>query len=228
MRTALANLRTSLQRIRDITLDIDANALRALQNRSTLEMHETIQCATTVIVSGFFESFLKDVAEAFISVVTAKGIPFLKLPPKIQKTHFEDGGAMVARKARNRGETAWIMCTTHDLARRLGSVVTSVTYEIVWEAFADTKANPGPENIRCFMQRFGIAKVWPKLASKAKVSESLLITNLESYIRVRNECAHSGSALNIPTPNDVRDYCDQIDRLANAIVEVLEDHCASF
>jgi hypothetical protein len=57
MQKALLNLKTSVQRVRDIASDIDNNASAALANLAILARHQTTQCAVTVILSGFLESF---------------------------------------------------------------------------------------------------------------------------------------------------------------------------
>ena len=219
MRNALAGLRASADRIRKITFDIDANIALALQDRDVLQRHQTTQCALTVILSGYLESFLKEVAEAFVSEINTLKIPFSALPDRMQRAHFEVGGQILTNRMRNRLE--WVSSSPNEIARRLGSV-SSFPYELVWEAFADTKQNPGPDTIEDYLFRFGLKKPWFSVTSKVVVrksswSKNTITTRLRSFIQVRNECAHSGQASIIPTPNDVREYCELIEEIGPAI-----------
>ena len=149
MRTTLAKFRSSLDRIRDIADDIDASAFPALADPAIRARHETIQCAVTVALSGFFESFLRQVAEKFIDQLNGVNKPFALLPQRLRHTHFEQGGAVLSRRTQDdrANRTSRISATSDDIARRLASVVVGTPYQIVWEGFADTQANPGPEAV---------------------------------------------------------------------------------
>jgi hypothetical protein len=213
-------------RVEDITLDIDANLSAALAKRSVLGRHETIQCACAAILSGFFETFLRDIAEAFIAEVEKLRIPYTALPVQIQNTHYEKGGIVLTAKQKNKGKYAWVTAGPDDIARRLGSF-TSVPYELVWEAFADTQANPGVDVVRDMLSSFGILRPFAKVAAQTTFSEATLKLNLESFLAVRNECAHTGTATTIPTPGDLRDHCAFFKVFSQGIVEVLVKHLAS-
>jgi len=228
MRTALASFINSLNRVRDIAQDIDANAGQALASIPVLMRHETIQCASTVILSGYFESFIKAAAEAFIRDLCQKGRPFSQLPEDIRHSHFIEGGRILAESAnaKRKNRVSWILADGPDISRRLHSVSASSPYELVWEAFADTGANPGPDIVKDFLGRFGISKVWPNLAAKMGVSENLAIAQLKSFIAVRNECAHTGAARHTPTPSELREYCDLLEKTGTGMIALLEDYLA--
>ena len=138
MRTPLANFHASLDRIEHITLDLDANLAAALASRAVLERHETIQCAGTAILSGFFETFLRDVAESFIAEVEKLRIPFTSLPNPLQNTHYEKGGMVLTGKQKKKGKYSWVTAGPSDIARRLSSVA-GVPYELVWEDLLPTR-----------------------------------------------------------------------------------------
>jgi hypothetical protein len=226
LRAALADFQASLAKIEDITLDIDANASAALANHSLHDRHETIQCACTAILSGFFETFLKEVAESFIDSVSAINIPFNALPEAIRKAHYANGGAVLQGKQNNKGKYLWVSASPDDIARRLASV-SQVPYELLWEAFADTQANPSPDVVKDLLRFCGLTNAWSKVAAKARMTENTMATQLTSFLAVRNECAHRGKSSSIPTPNDIRTYCIYLTRLALGIVEALEDHLIS-
>jgi hypothetical protein len=104
MQKALANLKTSLGRVRDIAVDIDANAQAALANPAIQARHETTLCAASVILSGFLESFLVEVAEDVVSDICNRALPFDNLPAKIRVTHYWEGAAHLREIARQRGQ----------------------------------------------------------------------------------------------------------------------------
>jgi hypothetical protein len=190
MQQALANLQSSLNRVRDITADIDANAQAALADSAIQARHETTLCASTVILSGFLESFLKEIAEDVISEICGCAVPFSSLPDKVRVTHFWDGAKCVSEMARQeRSGNPLVLARAADAARRLASVGGSqLPYEMVWEAFAETQANPGPSQISDFLKRFAIDKPLPTLAATMNVGENTLIIGLRSFMEVRNEC----------------------------------------
>ena len=98
MRKALRDFQVALVRVRGITSDIDANLSAALADRSVRERHEIMLCACAAILSGFFETFLKDLAESFIGGVSALRIPFASLPKAIQKAHYANGGTILRKR----------------------------------------------------------------------------------------------------------------------------------
>jgi len=225
MQTALANLKSSLQRVRDIADDIDRNASAALADPAILARHETTQCASTVILSGFLESFLREVAEEMISEICSSGVPFQDLPERIRETHFMAGGYFLHKKAKEERRAKPLALTdTTDVARRLASVgAANAAYELLWEAFADTQSNPGPDAIRDFLRKFSVDKPIATLSTAMKMSESTTVLRLQSFIKIRNECAHTRKSTNIPTPSDIRNYCDLVQEISAAIVQVLQD-----
>ncbi|HYW43994.1 MAG TPA: HEPN domain-containing protein [Bryobacteraceae bacterium] len=224
MQKALLNLKTSVQRVRDIACDIDNNASAALANPTALARHETTQCAATVILSGFLESFMRETAEGMISEICARNVPFQDLPDKIRVTHFLAGGYFLHERAKYERKTgAFAMTESANVVRRLASVgIPQPPYELLWEAFADTQANPGPDAIGDFLRNFDVQKPIPALAAAMNVSANTLVIRLRSFIEVRNECAHTGSSSKVPTTSDIQDYCDLVEQTANGIVLVLQ------
>lgn len=224
-KSSIKEFKASLKPVRLIAKDIDTNVNEALKKRSVLLRHQTTQCAVTVILSGYFESFLKEVAEDFINALLKTGLPFQSLPGKIKNAHFLGGGTILSKryKGKSKGIDSWISASSEDISRRLGSVVGQGPYELVWEAFANTRANPGPDTIREFLDRFGIEKPLEKLGVAAKLSSTAISTRLTSFIAIRNECAHTGRASQVPGPSDIREYCAFLETLAGAILRVLGD-----
>ncbi|WP_126935446.1 HEPN domain-containing protein [Corallococcus sp. AB018] len=224
---ALQSLRDSLDLVRDIANDIDANALAALASAAVRARHDTIQCASVVLLSGYFESFLKQLAEETVVTICSLGAPFSTLDKRIREAHFEHGGRVlqeVSKAARSSRPHDWVKASSADIARRLHSVSSPSGYEIVWEAFADTKANPGVDVVRDFLLRFGVQDGWDKIATHCKVTKSWAETALTNLIAIRNECAHTGRVSVIPSPSELRQFCDYLENLAEAIAALIQAH----
>jgi hypothetical protein len=118
----------------------------------------------------------------------------------------------------------WILSTSRDVARRLASVNSPPPFELLWEAFAETKGNPGPNVVKEFLSRFGVKKPMDALSRHVQRTHSTIHAQLDSFIAVRNECAHSGIPTAIPTPSEVSGYCDLLEAVGNGITSVLSAH----
>jgi hypothetical protein len=228
MQRALPNLTSSIDRVRAIADDIDAHVQEALKNPAIQARHETTLCAATVILSGFLESFLREVAEEMVSEICNRAVPFNDLPSKIRITHYWEGAVHLKEMARqDKKENPVVLANAADAARRLASVGSAqLPYEILWEAFADTQANPGPEQVSEFLRRFHIDEPLPTLAVAANTTENNLALRLGSFMKIRNECAHTGSANIVPTTTDVRGFCDLIGQIGAGIVAVFQNTLA--
>ena len=226
MQQVLADFQSSLNRVRNLANDASANTPAALSNPLLLERHETALLAVVVMLAGFFESFLRGTAEAFIDGVNQQNYPFLTLKPTIQYAHFQGGGLLldaIGGKTRS-PRHSWTTTDAFDLVRRLASVQTTTGYELVWEAFAETRGNPDSDVIRIFLKRFGVAAPLEALAAQIGYSAQSLGVALDNFIVVRNECAHTGSTNNQPQPSDVLAYCDLLEKIATGIIAVLTTH----
>jgi hypothetical protein len=225
MQNAFPNLKASLDRVRAISNDIDARVQDALKDPAIQARNETTLCAATVILSGFLESFLREVAEEVINDICNCAVPFNSLPSKIRIAHYWDGALYLREMARQgRSEDPVVLAKASDAARRLASVGSpQLPYEILWEAFAETQANPGPDQISTFLKRFHINQPLPTLAAAMGTTQNNLSLRLRSFMEIRNECAHTGSASTVPTTTDVQGYCDLIEQLGNGIVAVFQN-----
>lgn len=225
MQNALPNLKASLDRVRAIADDIDARVQDALKDAAVQARHEVTLCAATVILSGFLESFLREVAEEMVTDISSRAIPFDQLPSKIRITHYLEGAFHIREMARQeKGGDPVVLAKAADAARRLASVgATQLPYEILWEAFAQTQANPGPDEISAYLKRFHISEPLPTLAAAMNATQNTLSLSLRSFMEIRNECAHTGKAKNVPTTSDVRGYCKLLEDVGAGVVTVFRD-----
>lgn len=214
--TALSEFQNSVKRVRDIANEITAQAAAALADATLRERHETIQCSCVVILVGYFESFIRNLAKEAVSTLCAASPPFASLDAKIRSTHFEHGGRILQSKASGKRKFSWILASQEDIARRLSSVA-APSYEIVWEAFANTNANPGVDVVQEFLGNFGIKKGWEKIAIENKVTSQWARDSLDNIIVVRNECAHTGAVSVIPAPSTLIQYATNIEDIAKAM-----------
>jgi hypothetical protein len=223
MSKSLVSFEESLTRIKDIINDINANAAQALKDADVRARYETTRCAMMVILSGFFESFIRNAADEFIVELCARAVPFDNLPERIRATHFAGGGAILIRRA-EKEKHANPMSESALMVRRLASVTSVMPYELVSEAFGDTRANPSASVVREFLGRFGIENPGERLAQASGFSQSGLETTFQSFIALRNECAHTGTAGNVPTGGEITDFCDFLDKVATAVIDILDVH----
>ncbi len=96
MRKALAAFVQSLGRVANVAAHVDAEAGISL-NPGVRDRHETLLSGSVIILSGYFESFLKDVVKAFIDDICARSVPFTNLPPRLRDTHYNNGALMLQR-----------------------------------------------------------------------------------------------------------------------------------
>lgn len=236
MRVALVNLYSSLGNVRDLINEIVANTSRALANPRVRVRHETQQCGSIVLMTGYFEAFLKDVVRAFISDLCQANTDFTGLPDVIQNIHFEVGGRVlteVSRARRSSGFTPLGIVPREDVAERLYSPAfndSAKSYAIVWEAFADTKSNPNPGVVAEIAKNLGMKNVWPTIAAKSGSghSDSTLSTALQNLIVLRNSCAHTGTVSPIPTAADILDHLQNLEWIASGLVYALEDELNNY
>lgn len=233
MRQAQNNFVDSLRKIRNLVTHIAANTTSAMGNPLVLEMSETQQCATVVLLTGCFETFLKDVIRSFIAGLSSSSSDFTDLHASIRSTHFTSGGKVLTEVSKSSGSARFSGVSKEDVVRRLYSPCHSTrakTYVILWEAFADTKANPNTDVVKQIGKSLGLDNVWTKIAinSKTSHSDSTLISTLDDLVRVRNACAHTGSVTPIPGTGKLLDYVDCLSWIAEGFVSTLEIELSNY
>jgi hypothetical protein len=227
VQVALTNFVDSVDRIRDVAAQIDIEVAHTSINSSVRRRHETLSWGSVVILSGFFEVFLREVVKAFVRDVCSLSRPFASLPPDLQKTHFTQGAQVLLNVAR--GRQRWFGTTTQQLALRLSSVLQQVPYDLVWEAFADTKSNPTAETVEGILKGCAVARPWQAVATHAPRGRSAPVLKLEldSFIAVRNECAHTGRPSLTPSTSDLRGYADTVVDIGNGVLGSLRQRVAT-
>ncbi|MCP3167408.1 HEPN domain-containing protein [Myxococcus qinghaiensis] len=230
MRQALADFGASLKRIRTLANSILAATGAALAEPMIRELHETQQCGAVVLMTGYFEAFLKELVRRFIEDLSISGVTFAELPEGIRNRHFEGGGDVLTRAsefARKGRATPFGNATREDIVARLHSASNAAgSYQILWEAFADTQANPAPRVVKEIAKNLGIKEFWPAVSThsgnSSRWSDSALTTKLDDLIVKRNACAHTGTVSPIPTATDILDFTDMLEALGTGFVTVLE------
>lgn len=228
MNTAFANFQVSVNRVRDVANQIDVEVGLPTMGPAVRSRHETLGCGSVVILSGFFETYLKDVVRAFVRDVCALARPFTTLPKELKRTHMLSGAQVLLNVARGRGR--WITSTADQILTRLSSVLQPhpSPYDLLWEAFADTRANPGSTTIENILKGCAIKKPWEKLATHAARGRSAVALQFEidSFIGMRNECAHTGRPTVTPTTTMLRDYADSVVDVGTGVLGALQDRLA--
>jgi hypothetical protein len=218
MQTAVANFRADLSRVEKLALWLTTpEALKVDMAQATW----AVRCGAVVLLSGYFESFLRECMSAFIRDLNALNKPISKLPAKIRYTHFENGARALERLVKTEKQAAGVTVKCEDLASRLASVRSANGYTLVAEAFTETKANPGPRVVADLLRAIGVENPWKHLRAAAPKALGDIELFLTTFIELRNECAHSGSTTSPPTASDLDQYCKNFEGMATAVTAVL-------
>lgn len=216
---------TSARPVAKIMDEINRLAVQALKSRDTMARNNAIQCASIVILSGYLESNLKTNAEMFFTVLDKKKCLTTQLPAAYLELHYRAGAKMLAKVSQAEAKKNMGFAETETFVKRLAAPAQSGSHLPLWEAFAETSGNPGPTVIKDYLKRFDIQDPMRAVAVKLRgiYSASVLESKLQSFIDIRNECAHTGSAKSIPLPSDVRDYVTFLRYLTLGIARTLDD-----
>jgi hypothetical protein len=231
MRQALADFASSLNRIRALANSIVTGTPAALADPAQLSLHETQQCGAIVLLTGYFEAFIKDLVRRFIEELSTCGVPFAGFPKDIRNRHFEGGGRVLTKAseaARRRRATPFGNAPREDIVARIHSASSpSGSYQIVWEAFADTEANPSPDVVARIARDLGVGNFWRTVSRKSgdpkRWSDTAITSELSDLIAKRNECAHTGKASPVPTAADVLEFADLLESVGGGFVSALEE-----
>ena len=175
--------------------------------------------------------FLREVAEEMIADICSRAVPFDQLPSKVRVTHYWDG-ALHLREMAAEGKEARIplyLLELEDAARRLASVGSGPdALRDSMGSVRQTQANPGPEEIGDLSKAVSHRRASTDTCSRDERSpKTRSRSSLDSFMEIRNECAHTGSAKNIPTTSDVRGYCELLADLGTGIVAVFQNVLAA-
>jgi hypothetical protein len=203
---------SSLDIIDHVGLSISSpEALKSAQ----LPVTNAISCACVVILSGYFENFLKDVIREYIESVNGLGKPLCDIPFSMQYKHYS-GGAEALTWASKRDKDLGTTAYSQDLTRRLGSLDQAVGYALAWEAFANTKSNPGADTVSALLSGLEVEKAWTEI-NGLQTEHGRLDTFLTSFIKMRNVCAHTGRHPSPPSGGDILGYVEKFRALACCI-----------
>jgi hypothetical protein len=226
IRTAFSDFTGSVKPVKQLMQSIRMDAVAALRDSNIRAQQETVQCASVVVMSGYLEAFIRDLAKAFFDELRIRGTGLRVLAIADPTTdysllHFRNGAKLLAAmsKSANADQAA---CEI--FLRRLNAPLVQDTEPPAWEAFAMTEANPGPKVLRNFLKGLGIKDTLKAVsdAVDARYSEAVFDTALTSFIAVRNECAHSGKAKQVPSPQTVEDNVDMLRTLTLGMCKVVD------
>jgi hypothetical protein len=185
-------------------------ALKSNQLTST----NAVSCSIIVLLSGYFESYLKDIIKEYIDSINSLNKPLTAIPLSMQLKHYS-GGADALVWASKKDKKLKSTSISQDLTSRLGSLDKS-KYYLAWESFANTKSNPGTDTISTLLSGLEIEKGWT-LINDLNKSHGRLDMFLTSFIEMRNVCAHTGRHQTPPSGADLVDYTDKFRALGECI-----------
>lgn len=199
--------------------DMDSDVAAALRSSIVRDKHAAVRSASIVLLSGFLESFLRQCAEVFFDELERKGVRYADLPVSMHKIHFVVGLAEAQKVAKvDDDDFSQTMATLGKLA----DPRTRDLPDLYWKAFAVTKGNPGPEVLTEYLKNFGVKDPLQVVGAMVKLDATFIRLNLQSFISLRNECAHSGKTKKTPSTQDVRDFVHFLRQLTLGISRVLE------
>ncbi len=188
-----------------------------------LPVNRSMCCGCVLLLSGYFESFLKDSIETFINKLNSLKLPIALIPQSMVYQHFEGGSEHVrsySKKDRLDSPDLTLL-RVNEFLERLSSVTTgSDEYQLVWEAFANTRSNPNTDVVRDLLSNIGIKKTWPQINDLA-TNKGQLDVFLKSFIEIRNICAHTGSHNTPPSSSEILEFCDNFSEIATCLVLLL-------
>jgi hypothetical protein len=218
LRSALADFRVDIDHVNKVVAWLTTPAALTTD---MLPAARAISCGCVVLLSGYFESFIKECMRGFITAVNGLGKPFNVLPYNMRCTHFDKGGKALRgeiKRDRENNDTA----NAENMAERLRSVSAGTGYQLVWEAFADTQANPGPTVVKGLINVVGVQDPWRKINAATTPPRGDLETFLRIFIFIRNECAHTGSVATPPTASVLTEYGENLVAIGEGVVMLLE------
>lgn len=203
-----------------VSLDVVDRVAMSLSTQEAIKpgqlpVTNAISCASIVLLSGYFESYLKNTVKEYIEGINLLGKPVALIPHKMQVRHYMGGAeALLSASKKDKGLNTTFM--SQDLTRRLGSLHNSVGYELAWESFANTKSNPSTETVATILAGLEVEKAWIEINGLQK-EHGRLDTFLESFIKMRNVCAHTGGHHTPPSSSDIVGYIERFRVLAACI-----------
>src|SRR5688500_7721632 len=94
MQTAISDFRADLSRVQKLSAWLTTPAALTTD---MMKATWAVRCGAVVLLSGYFESFLRRCMAAFIRDLNGLNKPISKLPQKIRYTHFEIGGKVLTQ-----------------------------------------------------------------------------------------------------------------------------------
>lgn len=188
-----------------------------------LPVNRSMCCGCVLLLSGYFESFLKDSIETFINKLNSLRLPIASIPREMVYQHFEGGAEHVRTYSKKDKSENVDLSLIHvkDFLSRLSSITSEDDeYQLVWEAFANTKSNPNTDVVKDLLSNVGIKKTWPKINDLA-TNKGQLDVFLRSFIEVRNICAHTGTHNTPPRPSEILEFCDNFEEIATCLMILL-------
>ena len=179
------------------------------------ETVDLIVKSSIVLISSYFESFMRDVGKEFVMRVENKYNSFEKVPPKLQKFH-KNGIRWMNSRLKLYGETDQRTI----IMNYASPYYCSENYKLISQMYGDCRSNPSQESIKDALNDMGLNI--NDIINKDKENK-LQGDWLNIFNQNRNKIAHNSKSSIDTTLNDVKEYLEKFKILSKLIYESIDD-----
>lgn len=208
IRATFSDFSEAAHPVKKLMLRVQNESSSALKDSALRAQHHTMQLGSVVLMSGFFESFLRALCENYFAELLTKGFGMQKLGTDYLEIHLREGAGHLADLVKRESKKKPLsLSDSSAFVRRLVAPITDASKAPVWEAFSRTQGNPSPDVVKNILSGLGIKGGLASIegATGGRYSASSIEQLLRNFVELRNECAHTGSAKNVPQPSTVLD-----------------------
>jgi len=225
IRNCFQDFSESARPISQLMKSIQGQAPGALKDKYLRAQHGTIQLGSVVLLSGYLESYLKAICEAYFAELLTKGFGAKKLGDRVVETHLREGaGHLTDLVKRESKKSPGSLTESEAFVRRLVAPILDANKAPVWEAFARTQGNPSPRVVKDVLKGLGISDPFQRasVAVNGRYSSATFDQLLQNFVDLRNECAHTGTAQVVPSPSTIYDFVMLLRTLTLGIAKIVD------
>jgi hypothetical protein len=197
----MANALSSfLERINSLKYSLESDSVQtrptATHNREHNSVARILRNGLTVVGFVTLEDFIKQRTSEILHQVGTKGVPFTRLPEKLQSASTHGALKALSFQLKIRSDQQEKLSYIQDHASKIAST-TSSAYELSEHTFGYDQSNVGHETILQTLAAFNVDKPWEQITSISSRLGLLGLPAKSTYIGAasrRHKAAHVASA----------------------------------